>query len=88
MAKQLKFDSTVERWLKRKGCKTLRSDDGLLVAFKEGWWGWFEVKKNRTAPCRPLQPEKIKWAAQNSYGVIVYPENFDKVKSELEEILK
>ena len=88
MEKQLRFDKTVERWLKRKKCKVLRTDDGMLVAFKEGWWGWFEVKKSRNAPCRPLQPEKIEWAKANSYGVIVYPENFEKIKEDLEEILK
>lgn len=90
------FQTKVSNYLKRKGCYVIKinqdakskTGDPDLIAFKEGWWGWFEVKKNRTAPCRPLQPEKIKWAAQNSYGAIIYPENFDKVKSELEEILK
>jgi len=90
------FQSKVIGFLKKKGCYTIkinqdaksRSGDPDVVAFKEGWWGWFEVKESKTAKCRPLQPEKIAWAKENSYGVIVYPENFEQVKKELEDILK
>lgn len=89
------FQTKVSNYLKRKGCYVIKinqdakskTGDPDLVAFKEGWWGWFEVKKSKNAKCRPLQPEKIKWANENSYGVIVYPENFNEVKKELEKML-
>lgn len=90
------FQTKVSNYLKRKGCYVIKinqdakskTGDPDLVAFKQGWWGWLEVKKSKNEKRQPLQPEKIKWANENSYGRIVWPEIWPEVQKELEDLLR
>lgn len=95
MAREADFQAKVIRWLKSKKCHVIKLNQDAKSAvgepdvlfFKDGFYGAFEVKRSKNAPKRPLQEEKIKWFNENSYGRIIYPENFNEVKSELEQML-
>lgn len=89
------FQAKVIRYLKSKGCFTWKmqqnatTQSGVADVFfcKEGFYGFIECKKSKTSPLRPGQKEFIDKMNEWSYGVIAYPENFEKVKAELEEML-
>jgi len=89
------FQSKVIKWLKSKGCVVLKYQQnsttrvGVADVFfcKEGFYGFLECKKSKNAPLRPGQKQFIDKMNEWSYGAIIYPENFDKIKKELGEIL-
>lgn len=89
------FEKTVVKYLKSKGCKVFKMriapgvDEGTpdRLFLKEGFWGFLEVKKSQKAPFRPLQKEKLAFFDQWSYAKAVYPENWEKIKAELDRIL-
>lgn len=89
------FQSKVIKWLKSKGCVVLKYQQnattitGVADVFfcKEGFYGFLECKKSKNAPLRPGQKQFITKMAEWSYGAIVYPENWDKIKNELVVIL-
>lgn len=96
MPKEADFQKKVIQWLKSKGCITLKYEAnattrvGIPDVFfcKEGFYGFLECKKAKNSPIRPGQKEFIEKVDNWSYGKIIYPENFDEVKKELEEILR
>ena len=53
----------------------------------EGFYGFIEVKASKTAPFRPLQPEFISKMNEWSWAKAVYPENWSRIKDELDTIL-
>lgn len=89
------FQAKVIKWLRSKGFKcfkqqmnaTTRAGTPDLFIFKEGWWGWIEFKKSKNAAKRPGQQENIDWAQENSWGAFVWPENFEQIKDELENLI-
>ena len=89
------FQKKVIAWLKKKGCLVLKYEQnattraGVADVFfcKEGFYGFIETKKSKTAKLRPGQKEFIEKIDGWSYGRICYPENFDIIKEELEQIL-
>ena len=90
-----KFQDTVASWLRGKGCRVVKNDPSLgrqkgipdLTFFKDGMWGMLEVKASKNASKQPGQKEWVKWANENSYGAFVYPENWAKIRKELEVML-
>lgn len=90
--KESAFEKKVVSYLKDKGCKVYKmtgvetgTPDRLFL--KEGFWGFLEVKKSAKEKFQPLQKEKIAFLNDWSYARVVYPENWDEIKEELERIL-
>ena len=89
------FQKTVIKWLRSKGCLVLKYEQnattraGVADVFfcKEGFYGFIECKKSKSATLRPGQKEFINKMNEWSYGIIAYPENWSKIKKELEEML-
>lgn len=77
----------IVKWLKRKGCVAIDIDGGMVVFFLEGFYGFIEVKKSKNAKLRPGQKEFIEKMDNWSYGKIIYPENWDEAKKELDALL-
>jgi hypothetical protein len=91
-----RFQSKVKNWLKEQGCEVLIITvvPGIPTAFpdivglaKTGRWVTLECKDNEKSPFRPLQKETIERQNRKGYSRAVYPENWDKIKLELEEII-
>ena len=95
MAREADFQKIVIKWLRSKGCIVLKYEQnattraGVADVFfcKEGFYGFIECKKAKNSPLRPGQKQFIDKMNEWSYGVIAYPENFDKIKKELEIML-
>lgn len=95
MMREISFEKKVVKHLKDKGCVVVKMQAGPGVPkgfpdrifFKEGFWGTLEIKASQKALHQSLQKEWIKQLDSMSYSRTVYPENWDKIKTELEEIL-
>lgn len=76
------------------GCIVLKNDaqlkqgiPDLLVLFKDKWAG-LEVKKSESASHRPNQDYNVNKMNDMSYATFIYPENEEKIFSELEEVFR
>lgn len=95
MPKEKDFQAQVIKWLKSKGCITLKYEAnattrvGIPDVFfcKEGFYGFLECKKAKNATIRPGQKEFIDKVNDWSYGKIIFPENWSETKAELEQML-
>lgn len=91
-----KVKAEIVKWLRSKGCfvwickqdSTTQKGASDLVFFFEGFYGWIEVKASKTAPRRPGQEAFVKKMDEWSWAKVVYPENWDETKRELESLLK
>ena len=89
------FQKAVIKWLKFRGCLVLKYEQnattraGVADVFfcKEGFYGFLECKKAKNSPLRPGQKQFIEKVDNWSYGKIIYPENWAKIKKELEIML-
>lgn len=81
------FIKKIRRWLKSKGCLSFNTENSLIIFFKDGFWGALEVKKSKTAKFQPLQKEMVAKMDEMSWARVVYPENWEEIQKELEEIL-
>lgn len=83
------------QYLKKKGCYVIKTKPGPgtpvgcpdVIAFYEGWWGAFEVKRSARAPFKPLQKDTLVKLAGWSTVWVVHPDNIDDVISQLEKML-
>lgn len=90
-----KFQDTVCAWLRKKGCRVIKNDPttgrqkGIpdVTFFKDGFWGMMEFKASKRAKHQPGQDEWILWSNESSWGRFVYPECWDDIKEELEQML-
>ncbi len=90
-----KFQSEVLKYLRHKGCialkqqmnATTRAGTPDIIFMKEGFWGAIECKASKNAKFRPNQKEMIEKMNEWSWAVVAYPENWGKIKEELEGIL-
>ena len=95
MALEKDFQAKIVKYLKSKKCMvfkmqmnaTTKAGTPDLFFVKEGFWGAIEVKKSKTAKLRPGQKENVEKMNEWSWAKIVYPENFEETKKELEQIL-
>lgn len=93
---EAKFQKEVIKWLKHQGCWVMKITpmpgipDGTADIFfcREGFYGFLECKKSRTAERRPGQEQFIQKMAEWSYGRVIYPENWEETTAELGEMLK
>ena len=74
------------------GCIVLKNDaqlkqgiPDLLVLYKDKWAA-LEVKKTESAHHQPNQDYKVQTMNEMSYASFIYPENEEKIFSELEEV--
>lgn len=74
------------------GCIVLKNDaklkqgiPDLLVLYKDKWVA-LEVKQSETATHRPNQDYKVERMNEMSYASFIYPENEEKIFSELREV--
>lgn len=54
---------------------------------KEGFYGFLECKKSKNASRQPGQEQFVKKMDEWSYAKVVYPENWEEVSKELEQML-
>lgn len=90
------FQKKVAKWLRQKGCYVLvitahpGIPDGMtdiLALMPGGGWAALECKASKTAKMQPLQAPTIKKLDDMYFARKVYPENWDEVKRELEQII-
>ena len=74
------------------GCVVLKNDaqlkqgiPDLLVLYKNKWVA-LEVKKSESASHRPNQDYNVARMNEMSYAAFIYPENEEKIFSELQEV--
>lgn len=90
------FQQSIIKWLRSKKCVVIKNQQNAttkigvadLVFFLEGFYGFIEVKKSKTARLQVGQKEFIEKMNDWSWAKIVYPENWEETKTELEEILR
>jgi hypothetical protein len=94
--KESAFDKMFVKYLKSKGCVVFKLTPGVggipigvsdRVFFKEGFYGFAELKKSAKAPFQPLQKEFLEKMDEWSWAKAVYPENFEEIKKELDLLL-
>lgn len=83
----MELEKKMSKWLKTHGCVVFIVDNGLLF-LKEGFWGFIELKKSKTAKRRPGQKEFIEKMGTWSWARVVYPEIWGELQKELEQLLK
>lgn len=90
------FQGKVVRWLRQKGCYvlTLTAHPGIpdgmtdvLALFDGGGWAALEIKKSKSAKFQPLQKATINKLDKMFYSRVVYPENWEEVRNELDQII-
>lgn len=94
--KEADFQAKVIKWLRAKGClvikyqqnATTRASIPDILFLKEGFWGAIETKRSRTAKYQPGQKEMVAKMDKMSWARVAYPENWDEIMKELEEILR
>lgn len=92
---EAKFQAKIVSYLKKKGCVVLKYEQNAtthsgfpdILFMESGFWGAIEVKKSKNAKFQPLQKEMIEKLDKMSWARVVYPENWEEVKKEIEEIL-
>ena len=74
------------------GCVVLKNDaqlkqgiPDLLVLYRDKWVA-LEVKQSETASHRPNQDRYVERMNNMSYAAFIYPENEEKIFSELKEV--
>ena len=84
-------------WLKSKGCVAFKVPAGyqgvptgfpdILALIDGGGWIALEVKASEKARYQPLQKEWLARLDAMYYARTINPENWDKIKKELENII-
>lgn len=95
MATEGRLQSTIAKHLKSKGCfvMVIQPQVGIptgtsdIFFCKEGFYGFIEVKASKTAKFQPLQKEFVEKMNDWSWARIVYPENWQEIKTELDKLL-
>ena len=88
-----KFQSNLIKEIKNTfpGCVVLKNDSSYLQGipdvsiFYGDKWAMLEIKKSANAKHQPNQDYYVNKMNEMSYSVFVYPENKDKVLTELKE---
>lgn len=89
------FQSKVVKYLRSKKCfvwkmqQNSTTQAGVADVFFciEGFYGFIECKRSKTAKIRPGQKEFIEKMNNWSWAKICYPENWEETKKELDAIL-
>lgn len=89
------FQAKVIKYLRSKGCfvrkmqQNATTQVGVADVFFciEGFYGFIECKKSKTAKLRPGQKEFIDKMNSWSWAKICYPENWEEIRKELDSII-
>lgn len=89
------LQAKIIRKLKRKGAFVIKTQPGPgtpvgtadIFFCKEGFYGWIEVKRSKTAKFQPLQKEFLSKMDEWSWARVVYPDNYDATMLELDSML-
>lgn len=94
MTKESSLQSKIIKYLESKGCYVVKTGgigtgNGCpdLLFFYEGFYGALEVKASKTAKFQPLQKIILDKFDSWSYGRVVWPENWNDIKNELEQLI-
>lgn len=95
MSAEKELQKRLVKWLKSQGCfvMTITVVPGVpqgtpdVFFCKEGFYGFAEVKANKKSKYQPLQKERIAKLMDWSWAKVVYPENWEDIREELEGIL-
>lgn len=95
MTAEANLQSKIIKYLKAKGAYVIKTGglgtpDGcpdIIGLFDGGGWVALEVKASKAAKFQPLQKATIAKLNEMYYSSVVYPENWDEVKKELENYL-
>lgn len=90
------FQAKVIKFLRSKGCfvwkchqdSTTQAGVADLFFCYEGFYGFIELKKSKTAKRRLGQKEFIEKMDTWSWARVVYPEIWGELQKELEQLLK
>lgn len=95
MGKEATLQSKIIKHLEKQGCYVIKTGgpgtpNGCpdIIALMDGG-GWFalEVKSSKNAKFQPLQRQTIDKLDDMYFSAVVYPENWEEVKAELENYL-
>jgi len=93
---EAQLQGKIIRWLKAKGCVVVKLQAGpavpvgmpdVLALIDGGGWIALEVKASAKSKFQPLQKEWVKKLDEMYYARIVYPENWEKIKLELVDLI-
>jgi Holliday junction resolvase len=95
MSTEAKLQSEIIKYLRHKGCYVIKHSAGPGVPagcpdvsfYTEGFYGFVEVKAGKSASFQPLQKETVEKLDGWSWAKVVYPENWQDIKKELEGML-
>jgi len=96
MTSESSFQKKIATWLRQKGCYVLTTTvnagipvgcPDIIALIPGGGWLALEVKKDAKSRFQPLQKETIAKLDGMYYSKAVYPENWDEIKLELEQIV-
>lgn len=96
MAKESDFQSKFLTRLRKLGCKcykqqmnatTRAGTPDVIICYKK-FYGFCEFKRSKDAPFRPGQKEELDELSKWTFAKAVFPENCDKIMSELIEIFQ
>lgn len=93
--KESAFQAKIIKWLKSQGCYVIKNTGmpGVpvgcpdVVFFKEGFYGFIEVKPSKDAGFQPLQKPTLEKLDAWSWAKVVHPQNWDEIKLDLERML-
>lgn len=93
--KESDFQYKIIQWLKAQGCYVIKNSAvaGVpvgtpdIVFFKEGFYGFIEVKRTKSSRFQPLQKEALKKLDDWSWAKAVHPENWPEIQTELISML-
>ena len=84
------------RWLKSKGCVVIKLSatpgvpagiPDVLFLLDGGGWGFLEIKASAKAKFQPLQKHWLAKLDDMYFARAVWPENWDFIKKEIENIV-
>lgn len=96
MAKESNLQQKITKWLRSQKCfvwkmqqnATTQAGVSDLFFCYEGFYGFLEVKRSKTAKRRPGQEAFVRKMDEWSYARVVWPENWPEIQKELKEMLK
>lgn len=95
MSTESSLQSKIIKFLKSQNCYVIKTKPGPgvpdgcpdIIALCGGLWIAIEVKASEKTKFQPLQEITIEKLNNESWAKVVYPENWQEVKAELEMML-
>ena len=94
--KEAALQGKIIRWLKAKGCYVIKTQASpgtptgcpdIIALFPGGGWAALEVKADEKARFQPLQKITVEKLNYMYYSRVVYENNWNRIKNELESII-